>query len=345
MTSHAVTNQKWRLPVLTILILLMSVLVGGMFRSANSHLGSLSTSELRGITVKDLGEVEAGSHVDHTFELTCHGDHPIVITRIQTSCQCLAVIEKDLIGRTVDPGQTVTCSVGMQVPPVLKNHSASAVVEYTSNGKVKNQALKVMCSVVADYALSVTELDLGELNDTSFEREFKVELKQLRDSQKPVEIQQIDCDSAEVTIRLNSPVRYTIKYVHSDFDRAAKINVPIIVVTTSAVLPRSVIQLHGSFRPAVTIEPDSIFIGSTERRESFVVPIRVRTTRNASVNVDASDCNFCEVLMNDSAESGLENMVEVKLTPPSAGAGAILTLTISYEDGRKSVKRVSVVRF
>ncbi len=250
-----------------VLVLGLAALAGGLGSRRYFHV----SDGVKNVTVSppdfDFGKVRQGQTLEHGFRLSNGGDVAIVISKAESSCGCTTV--KDLVGRTIAPGNGVDVPVSLHTGPGDGFESGRITLYYRSavgvDAPVHFALARVAAEVVPDYRVRPTLIDFGTVNNLdAVSRTIRLRPEALAD----VKIVQLFCTQEAFSARrIDAPVGDRDLYVEVTFSgrslwKSGPIEATASIETTSPGCPITQVLARVRYVAPIEVEPTSIVVGS-----------------------------------------------------------------------------------
>ncbi|WP_316347174.1 DUF1573 domain-containing protein [Desulfuromonas acetoxidans] len=121
--------------------------VGVAFSAAQIH---VPVSEV------DLGVLYSGQKSKHTFVLENHGDQPLVINKVRTSCGCTSAFTRD---KVIEPGASTELAVQFNSKN-FRGNVLKRIMLFTNDPSGKTE-LRLRARVLVELALKPARIKLG----------------------------------------------------------------------------------------------------------------------------------------------------------------------------------------
>lgn len=280
----------------------------------------------------DFGEVTQSQSLTHVFHFRNGWQQPVELVKVHSTCGCTTV--KGVVGRVVDPGQSLEVPVTFHTGDSDGQRSGTITLYYRgpSQSVLAHKSVTVLAHVQTDYWVRPTLLDFGIVEGLQpVTRKVRLRPNQLAevrilglDSEHPgFSARQIEAPSGDSDLHIH------LTFSPTSFWRSGPVSSSIRLHTNSKRVPTTTILARADFRAPVEVQPGAVVIGADVVGK---VERDVRVTARQPVRIRAVRCRQPEVRLEPpSAGTAREHVVRLAVAESGNGKGMNTELHLEIE--------------
>ena len=140
----------------------------------------------------DMGVLYSGQKSKQTFVLENHGDKPLVINKVRTSCGCTSAFTRD---KQIEPGESTELAVQFNSKG-FRGNVLKKIMLYTNDPSGKTE-LRLRGKIVMELTLKPARITLGEIEKA---QTMQVPLTLVNLSDRPLTDVVVRCTSRRMTV-------------------------------------------------------------------------------------------------------------------------------------------------
>jgi hypothetical protein len=285
----------------------------------------------------DFGTVARGSKAEFAFELTNRYVEDVHIASVRATCGCTTPrIEKQTL-KTYEKGAIIA---HINSDRFLGSQGATLTVTIDKPFYAQVQ-LQVKVYVYSDVLLEPASVELGNVErGKSIERTLRVRYTGRSDWR----IVEVRSDNPHVqgtvteTSRQGGRITYELKAVLDQGAPPGYVNESLWLVTNDARRKKIPVTIEGRVTDAITVSPESLFLGTVRSGQTVEKRIVVRGQRPFRITAVRGDCPCLEATVPQDQENKSMFLVPIKFTARQKAGKIKQTLDVETDAGQTVLK-------